>query len=71
MFLSLARMVCYLVGACVVACSMYCVNTSGAQYGQSGVVYIVGGVLVGRGILPHVRQSSRRSASSKFVGGGG
>ena len=50
---------------------MYCVNISGAQYGQSGVVYIVGGVLVGRGILPHVRKSSRRSASSKFVGGGG
>ena len=43
----------------------------GAQCGQIGVAYIVGGVLVGRGILPHVRHSKRRSASSKVVGGGG
>ena len=50
---------------------MYCGYSVGEQWGHMGTEYIVGGVLVGRLILPHVKQSSWRSASSKDVGIGG
>ena len=50
---------------------MYYGYSLGEQWGHMGTEYIVGGVLVGRLILPHVKQSSWRSASSKDVGIGG
>ena len=62
MFLNLAIMVRYMGGACAVIYSTYCGYRLGEQYGQIGVEYIVGGVLLGRGILPHVRQSNWRNA---------
>jgi hypothetical protein len=50
---------------------MYYGYSLGEQWGQMGTEYIVGGVLLGRVILPHVKQRSWRSASSKDVGIGG
>ena len=58
-------------GAWSVISVMYYGYSLGEQWGQMGTEYIVGGVLLGRVILPHVKQSSWRSASSKDVGIGG
>jgi hypothetical protein len=70
-FFSLARIACCVEGAWSVVSVIYCGYSVGEQWGHIGTEYIVGGVLVGRLILPHVKQSSWRSASSRDVGIGG